>query len=150
MTNLTQWQGHQGLSNQSESDFSEHSSETLSVYGHKERKTERKAHCAWGTIRRAAPIEKDWSRLLSEVYISAPEGAHCALCAHWMAHMKNTHPCRDTHRNTHIPTSVWTKTPRKWSWLGICHKVVQSCKNNSHVIPDYSIQLSQILSFHWI
>lgn len=71
---------------QSESDSSTLSSETLSLYGHNERKThrerqrerERKAHCAWGTIRRAAPIEKDWSRLLSKVYISAPEGAHTA------------------------------------------------------------------------
>lgn len=98
--NSTQRSSDWDIKNRSGSDSSSLSSETLSVYGHKERKTrkerqrdrERKAHCTWGTIRKAAPIE-DWSRLLSEVYISAPEGAHtaCFVPIGWTTWKTHTH-----------------------------------------------------------
>lgn len=67
---------------------------------------ERKAHCARGTIRRAAPIEKDWSRLLSTVYISATEGAHtaCFVPIRWPTW--KTH----THAEIHIQTHTVSKT----------------------------------------
>lgn len=39
--------------------------------------------------------------VVRSVHFSTRGGTHCPLCAHWMAHMKNTHPCRDTHWNTH-------------------------------------------------
>lgn len=84
----------------------------------KDRKKERKAHCTWGTIRKAAPIE-DWSRLLYEVYISATEGAHTACfvpkgwptqkihtnaAANWRAHI-STQKRSVTHHGLHKSSS---------------------------------------------
>lgn len=44
--------------------------------------------------------------VVQSVHFSTRRGTHCPLCAHWIAHMKNTHPCRVTHWNTHISTKT--------------------------------------------
>lgn len=105
--NWTQRSSDWDIKNQSGSDSSSLSSEALSVYGHKERKTpkerERQREKSSLCMRYNKKGSSYWGLkppVVRSVHFSTGGGTHCLLCTHWMAHMKNTHPCRITLKHT--------------------------------------------------
>ena len=109
----------------------------------KERKKERKAHCMWGTIRKAAPIE-DWSRLLYEVYISATKRAHtaCFVPKGWPTQKIHTNAA--TNWSAHISTQKCSST-LMWTNHGLhnhCPTTLscfQSPQRKPHADPGWAL-----------